>query len=284
MTNLITLLNGFNSDNAAYQAKLLLAMQSANNGKAPTVDAQGRFHAPCNGYEFNGSLYAAGEYMSDEFNKAGSMATAKVKITSALIDSIKSVWSAVSFGKAWQGQDGVTVCYAYFECLTASQAEALKASCVSSNKRKMMTVEDAQAQGLKHGASWKFNASKYAKALAYCLQAAELECANDGIASHEWSLNSKTYKTINYKLVSVTKITEISAGNFTVETQGDLTISGVTKRINQTFTVKITRKKAVFSGKTKIDMTVYGVKPPTALMGTIKTGKDVTVDFKVTYN
>ncbi|MFY7987613.1 MAG: YceI family protein, partial [Flavobacterium sp.] len=98
------------------------------------------------------------------------------------------------------------------------------------------------------------------------------------------ALNSKTYKTINYKLVSVTKITEISAGNFTVETQGDLTISGVTKRINQTFTVKIIGKKAVFSGRTKIDMTVYGIKPPTALMGTIRTGKDITVDFKVTFN
>lgn len=88
----------------------------------------------------------------------------------------------------------------------------------------------------------------------------------------------------NCKLVSVTKITEISAGNFTVETQGDLTISGVTKRINQTFAVKIVGKKAIVSGKTKIDMTTYSVKPPTALMGTIKTGKDVTVDFKVTYN
>ena len=31
-------------------------------------------------------------------------------------------------------------------------------------------------------------------------------------------------------------------------------------------------------------MTLYGVEPPTALMGTITTGKDVVVDFKVTYN
>ena len=31
-------------------------------------------------------------------------------------------------------------------------------------------------------------------------------------------------------------------------------------------------------------MTLYGVEPPKALMGTIKTGKDVVVDFKVTYN
>jgi len=126
---------------------------------------------------------------------------------------------------------------------------------------------------------------KAIKSLDFAVEVEQLKSGKSGMDNNTFkALNSKTYKTINYKLVSVTKITEISAGNFTVETQGDLTISGVTKRINQTFTVKIIGKKAVFSGKTKIDMTVYGVKPPTALMGTIKTGKDVTVDFKVTYN
>jgi polyisoprenoid-binding protein YceI len=126
---------------------------------------------------------------------------------------------------------------------------------------------------------------KSIKNLDFAVEVEQLKSGKSGMDSNTYkALNSKTYKTINYKLVSVTKITEISAGNFTVETQGDLTISGATKRINQTFSVKITGKKAVFSGKTKIDMPVYGVKPPTALMGTIKTGKDVTVDFKVTYN
>ncbi|MFY7987260.1 MAG: YceI family protein [Flavobacterium sp.] len=126
---------------------------------------------------------------------------------------------------------------------------------------------------------------KAIKNLDFAVEVEQLKSGKSGMDNNTFkALNSKTYKTINYKLVSVTKITETSAGNFTVETQGDLTISGVTKRINQTFTVKLVGKKAIFSGKTKIDMTVYGVKPPTALMGTIKTGKEVTIDFKVTYN
>ena len=126
---------------------------------------------------------------------------------------------------------------------------------------------------------------KAIKNLDFAVEVEQLKSGKNGMDNNTFkALNSKTYKTINYKLVSVTKITETSDGNFTVETQGDLIISGVSKRINQTFTVKIIGKKAIFSGKTKIDMTVYGVKPPTALMGTIKTGKDVTVDFKVTYN
>ena len=126
---------------------------------------------------------------------------------------------------------------------------------------------------------------KAIKSLDFSVEVEQLKSGKNGMDNNTFkALNSKTYKTINFKLVSVSKITKTTDGNFTLETQGDLTISGVTKRINQTFTVKLVGKKAIFSGKTKIDMTVYGVKPPTALMGTIKTGKDVTIDFKVTYN
>lgn len=144
---------------------------------------------------------------------------------------------------------------------------------------------DAKAMSGKATMAIEAGDLKSIKNLDFAVEVEQLKSGKSGMDNNTFkALNSKTYKTINYKLVSVSKITEISAGNFTVETQGDLTISGVTKRINQTFTVKIVGKKAIFSGKTKIDMTVFGVKPPTALMGTIKTGKDVTVDFKVTYN
>lgn len=126
---------------------------------------------------------------------------------------------------------------------------------------------------------------KTLKSLDFAVEVEQLKSGKNGMDENTFkALKSKTYKTINFKLVSVSKITEIATGSFTVETQGDLTIAGVTKRINQAFTVKVIGKKIIFSGKTKIDMTVFGVKPPTALMGTIKTGKEVTIDFKVTYN
>ena len=146
---------------------------------------------------------------------------------------------------------------------------------------------EIEAKGMNGKATMTIDAGdlKSIKNLDFAVEVEQLKSGKSGMDNNTFkALNSKTYKTINYKLVSVTKITEISAGNFTVETQGDLTISGVTKRINQTFTVKLIGKKMVFTGKQKIDMTVYGVEPPKALMGTIKTGKDVTVDFKVTYN
>ncbi|CAM3782229.1 YceI family protein [Flavobacterium cucumis] len=144
---------------------------------------------------------------------------------------------------------------------------------------------NAKAMSGKASLAIEANDLKAIKNLDFSVEVEQLKSGKSGMDNNTFkALNSKTYKTINFKLVSVTKISEKSENNFTIETQGDLTISGVTKRINQTFAVKLVGKKAVFSGKTKIDMTVYGVKPPTALMGTIKTGKDVTVDYKVTYN
>ena len=126
---------------------------------------------------------------------------------------------------------------------------------------------------------------KAIKSLDFAVEVEQLKSGKSGMDDNTFkALKSKTYKNITYKLVNVAKITEASGGNFTVETQGDLTIAGATKRINQTFLVKLVGKKIIFSGKQKIDMTLYGVEPPTALMGTIKTGKDVVVDFKVTYN
>jgi polyisoprenoid-binding protein YceI len=144
---------------------------------------------------------------------------------------------------------------------------------------------EAKAMSGKSTMTIEANELKAIKSLDFAVEVEQLKSGKSGMDDNTFkALKSKTYKTINFKLVSVTKITKTAENNFTVETQGDLTIAGVTKRINQTFTVKLSGKKATFSGKTKIDMTVYGVKPPTALMGTIKTGKDVTVDFKVTYN
>lgn len=144
---------------------------------------------------------------------------------------------------------------------------------------------EAKAMSGKSTLTIDANELKAIKSLDFAVEVEQLKSGKSGMDDNTFkALKSKTYKTINFKLVSVTKITKTAEGSFTVETQGDLTIAGVTKRINQTFTVKLSGKKATFSGKTKIDMTVYGVKPPTALMGTIKTGKEVTVDFKVTYN
>ena len=123
------------------------------------------------------------------------------------------------------------------------------------------------------------------KNLDFVVDSEQLLSGRSGMDENTFkALNTKKYKTINYKLTNVSKISKISSTTYTIEAQGDLSIAGTTRNINQIFTAVITGKKITLSGKTKITMTQYKVVPPTALFGTIKTGPDVTADFKVTYN
>ena len=62
---------------------------------------------------------------------------------------------------------------------------------------------------------------------------------------------------------------------------GKLTINGVEKEItmNATMSGDAAALKAV--GSVKLKMTDFGIKPVTALMGTIRTGDEVTVKFEL---
>lgn len=146
---------------------------------------------------------------------------------------------------------------------------------------------DIVAKAMSGKANFDFDANvlKDIESLDFSVESEQLLSGKSGMDSNTFkALNSKKYKTINYKLTKILKITKVSATTYTIEAQGDLMIAGTTKNITQVFTAVVSGKKVVLSGKTKITMTQFKVEPPTALFGTIKTGPDVTVDFKVTYN
>ncbi|NTW33024.1 MAG: YceI family protein [Bacteroidetes bacterium] len=98
------------------------------------------------------------------------------------------------------------------------------------------------------------------------------------------SLKADTYPMINFK------ITEIKDKKIINKVQqftaiGKLTIVGVTKSINITALSTIgVNGEIYFQGTKSIDMTEYGITPPTAMLGSLKTGKDVTVTFKIFFH
>lgn len=96
------------------------------------------------------------------------------------------------------------------------------------------------------------------------------------------ALKSDKHPNITFKLARVKSIQPAAKG-FTVVAEGQLTIAGVTKTTDITATgVLQSDGSVVFEGSKPLKMTTYGVAPPTAVMGTIKTGDDITVRFKVT--
>jgi len=43
------------------------------------------------------------------------------------------------------------------------------------------------------------------------------------------------------------------------------------------------KSKLIFEGSQPISMSDYGISAPTALFGTLKTGNDITINFKVSF-
>lgn len=93
------------------------------------------------------------------------------------------------------------------------------------------------------------------------------------------ALKADANPAIRYELTHA-NLTESSPA-LRLETRGKLTIAGVTRDV--AMQVNGTREPGgtyVLTGQLPIRMSDYGIKPPTAMMGTIKTGNDVKVTFR----
>ncbi|HET7435440.1 MAG TPA: YceI family protein [Thermoanaerobaculia bacterium] len=94
------------------------------------------------------------------------------------------------------------------------------------------------------------------------------------------SLKAAQHPEIRFELTQAAPA-QATADSFVMKTAGKLTIAGVTRDI--TLEVKGTRNadgRYTLVGSAPIRMSDYGIKPPTAMMNTIRTGNDVKVTFR----
>jgi len=98
------------------------------------------------------------------------------------------------------------------------------------------------------------------------------------------ALNTDKYKSITYQLQKVNSIENTSGNTYKVSTKGNLTIAGVKKEINLNFNLKSDTNKITLSGEHKLKMTDFGIDPPTAMFGSIKTGDMVKIKFTTQFN
>lgn len=93
------------------------------------------------------------------------------------------------------------------------------------------------------------------------------------------ALDSKKHPKITFTL---TEVVEVMSDSLVLE--GDLVIAGFTKEIVLTGTYSVgTDGSFTASGIKQINMSDYGIKPPTAMLGTLKTGEEVVVEFNVRF-
>jgi len=123
------------------------------------------------------------------------------------------------------------------------------------------------------------------------LQNLVFRMAFTSLKSESSSMDDRTYKAVNaskypyisYKLTSA----EVVPGNknsYLIKTVGDLTIAGVTQHISVDVTAVVNADNSITcSGSKKIQLTDYGIKPPTFLLGAMKVANDLTIQFNLAY-
>ena len=88
--------------------------------------------------------------------------------------------------------------------------------------------------------------------------------------------------SIRFTLTSA-RVGNVNGGRFGVEANGQLTIHGTSRAQRVTAEGRaVGNGQYRFTGSVPVTMSQFGVDPPTALLGTLRTGDGVTVRFDMT--
>ena len=93
------------------------------------------------------------------------------------------------------------------------------------------------------------------------------------------TLKTDKFKNIKYVLKSADKVNE-TTWNLT----GTYTIAGVSKVLKTQVKTTVINGVVNIQGTNKITFTEFGMKSPTALLGTIRTGEDLIIKFNLNFN
>ncbi|WP_379964753.1 YceI family protein [Epilithonimonas sp. UC225_85] len=104
----------------------------------------------------------------------------------------------------------------------------------------------------------------------------------ESLKSKESAMDKNAYKalqTSKYPELTFVSSSILASGTSTIT--GNLTISNVTRTVKIPVTVTKNGASYIIKGNTKIKMSAFGIKPPTFMMGTIKTGDDLSIDINI---
>ncbi len=170
----------------------------------------------------------------------------------------------------------------------------------SSNAQTIFHQDDASSKLRISGTSslhdWDMNVEKFDCSVAIksdgedkiSVQSVDFKCQVNDLKSHNKIMDKKTHGAFDPDHHPEIKfVTENNAQvvNDTLSTiKGELFISGVKKEINLNFS-KVSKNEDQFivKGNIPLKMSDFGIDPPTAMMGTLKTGDDIVIHYEVLF-
>jgi polyisoprenoid-binding protein YceI len=106
------------------------------------------------------------------------------------------------------------------------------------------------------------------------------------IESDKNIMNKKAWEALKEKKFPQikAKLLQVSQNGNSGTAQLELTIAGKTQKITDDFKFTSANGTIKIEGVLNLKMTDFGVEPPTAMMGTIKTGDEIRVEYRLVYN
>lgn len=154
---------------------------------------------------------------------------------------------------------------------------------------------DVNVHGTSSVHDWTMKASKVAGELGLNsskqISTVTIKIEVKSLKSGKGIMDDKTYEAFDSKKnpYIVFQLTEASQSKLTdndteVTLTGNLTFAGATRKISIKTLGKITKSGDYqLKGSVPLKMTDFKMKPPTAMLGAMKTGDGVTVKFDVTF-
>ena len=99
------------------------------------------------------------------------------------------------------------------------------------------------------------------------------------------ALKADDYPNITFALIFPVTSIQDDGKPHQITAKADLTIAGKTRRVDMTVAATTQgHATIIFEGSRKIKMTDFDIDPPVALFGTLKTGDDIVIHFKTSFN
>ncbi len=98
------------------------------------------------------------------------------------------------------------------------------------------------------------------------------------------ALKASAHPEILFTVSTPMRLVQVRDCQTTIPVKGELALAGVSKpMIMLVKTFEISQGVLKFEGSQTIKMSDYGVRPPTALFGTMRSGPDITIHFKTNF-
>jgi hypothetical protein len=115
-------------------------------------------------------------------------------------------------------------------------------------------------------------------------------CKVTDLKSESSMMNRKTYDALNSKQFSEISFNGASTEGFSMQgekisgnVKGKLSIAGVARDVTFPFTGTYRNNQISVTGSVPVSLKDFNIDPPTAMLGSLKTGDKITVSFSLNY-